>query len=160
VFVRAQMPSLSRTAYLLTGSTASAQDLVQDTLLRLYQRRDWVLAADVPLAYARRALANQFVNDRRKPARREIILADVPERHAAPDGSHAVVERDAMWRLLATLPDRQRAALVLRFYDDLPDAEIAEALGARIGTVRSLISRALSALRESPEMESIGGGRR
>jgi RNA polymerase sigma-70 factor (sigma-E family) len=160
-FVRTSMPALSRTAFLLTGNRASAEDLVQETFVRLFRRRDWLLAADVPVAYARRALANQFVNDRRRASSREIILADLPEtKRSTPDSSGDLVERDAMWRLLATLPDRQRVAIVLRFYDDLPDEEIAEALGARLGTVRSLISRGLSALRADPALADIGGGQR
>ncbi len=156
-FVRVNMPALSRTAYLLTGSTVAAEDLVQETLLRLYRRRDWLLNADVPIAYARRALANQFVNDRRRPSSREIVLADVPERGSSADASGALAERDAVWKLLETLPDRQRAAVVLRFYHDLPDADIAEALDARIGTVRSLISRALTTLRSDPALASAAG---
>ena len=158
-FVRTNMPALSRTAFLLTGNRTGAEDLVQETLVRLYRRRDWLLAADVPIAYARRALTNQFVNDRRRASSREIVLADLPEtRQSSPDSAGELAERDAMWRLLATLPDRQRAAIVLRFYDDLPDEEIARALGARLGTVRSLISRGLSALRADPALSSIGGG--
>lgn len=158
-FVRANMSPLSRTAYLMTGSTASAEDLVQETLLRLYRRRDWLLNADVPLAYARRALANQFVNDRRRAASREIVLADVPESRTTADSANAVAERDAVWQLLEALPDRQRAAVVLRYYHDLPDKDIAEALECRVGTVRSLISRALSALRQDPVLDSITGGK-
>lgn len=159
-FVRTNMPAMSRTAFLLTGNRAGAEDLVQETLVRLYRRRDWLLGANVPLAYARRSMANQFVNDRRRASSREIVLAELPEtRHSHhPDSTGELAERDAMWRLLATLPDRQRAAIVLRFYDDLPDEEIAEALGARVGTVRSLISRGLAVLRADPSLASIGGG--
>lgn len=158
-FVRNGMPALSRTAYLLTGNRAAAEDLVQETLVRLFRRRDWLLGADVPIAYARRSLTNQFVNDRRRASSREIVLADLPESgQSQPDSAGEMAERDAMWRLLATLPDRQRAAIVLRFYDDLSDEDIAAALGARLGTVRSLISRGLAALRADPALARMGGG--
>ena len=87
------------------------------------------------------------------------MRADVPETGASsPDSAHDLGERDAMWRLLATLPDRQRAAIVLRYYDDLPDEEIAAALDARLGTVRSLISRGLATLRADPASARVGGG--
>jgi RNA polymerase sigma-70 factor (sigma-E family) len=147
-FVREQTATLLRSAYLLTGSPAAAEDLVQDTLLRLLPKWDRVLAADVPMAYVRRSLVNGFLNQRRRPASREIVTDEVPERL---DGGHDigvdVSDRDLVWRLLATLPARQRAALVMRFFDDLPDEQIAENLGCRLGTVRSLISRGLVALR-------------
>jgi RNA polymerase sigma-70 factor (sigma-E family) len=158
--VRESTPALSRTAYLLTGNRATAEDLVQETFVRLFRRRDWVLGADAPIAYARRALTNQFVNDTRRASSREIVLAELPEARLRPAGDSAreLAERDAMWRLLATLPDRQRAAIVLRYYDDLPDEEIADALGARPGTVRSLISRGLATLRSDPALTGLGGG--
>jgi RNA polymerase sigma-70 factor (sigma-E family) len=160
-FVRTHTPALSRTAYLLTGSRASAEDLVQETFVRLYRRKEWLLAADAPVAYARRALTNQFVNDRRRAASREIVLADVPESgRAHGDHAGALANRDALWQLLATLPERQRAAIVLRFYEDLPDEEIAAAIEARVGTVRSLISRGLATLRNDPAMANFGGGER
>jgi RNA polymerase sigma-70 factor (sigma-E family) len=158
-FVRTNMPALSRTAFLLTGSRVGAEDLVQETLVRLFRRRDWLLDADVPVAYARRALANQFVNDKRRASSREIVLADMPESgQSHPDSAGELVERDAMWRLIGTLPDRQRAAIVLRYYDDLADEDIAKALEARVGTVRSLISRGLASLRTDPSLARMGGG--
>ena len=127
-FVRANTSSLLRTGYLLTGSHAAAEELVQDTLVQLYPKWDKVAAAELPLAYVRRSLTNRFINGTRRASYRE-----------------------ALWSLLRTLPDRQRAALVLRFFHDLPDDEIATALSCRAGTVRSLISRGLATLREQAD---------
>lgn len=153
-FVREQTRALVRSAYLLTGSVAAAEDLVQETLLRLYPKWDRVMSADAPIAYVRRSLVNSFLNDRRKPSSREVFIDELPERWDERDIGHDVTDRDQVWRLLATLPDRQRAALVLRFFHDLPDEEIARTLGCRVGTVRSLVSRALAALRERMAREA------
>lgn len=147
-FVRANTSALLRTAYLLTGTALAAEELVQDTLVRLYPKWDRVAAADIPIAYVRRSIANAFVNEYRRPARRELAMAVVPDRAGYGDDVARLADRDEAWTLLRTLPERQRAALVLRFFHDWADEEIAEALGCRPGTVRSLISRGLAALRE------------
>ena len=153
-FVREQTATLLRSAYLLTGSSAAAEDLVQDTFVRLLPKWDRVLAADVPVAYVRRSLVNGFLNQRRRPSSREIVIDEVPERIDGRDIGVDVTNRDLVWRLLADLPDRQRAALVMRFFEDLADEDIARYLGCRLGTVRSLISRGLAALRERTLRES------
>jgi RNA polymerase sigma-70 factor (sigma-E family) len=164
-FVREQTTTLLRSAYLLTGSSPAAEDLVQETLLRLFPKWDRVMAADVPMAYVRRSLVNGFLNQRRRPQSREIVVDEVPERLDPGVGRDIGVDvgnRDLVWRLLATLPDRQRAALVMRYFEDLADPEIAESLGCRLGTVRSLISRGLAALREKTERDRVSnleGGR-
>jgi len=147
-FVRAHTSALLRTAYLLCGNAGAAEELVQDTLVRLYPKWDKVAAADVPLAYVRRSLANGFVNHARRAARREVAVDVLPERVDERDPAGQLGDRDELWPLLATLPERQRAALVLRFFHDLPDEEIGQALGCRVGTVRSLVSRGLATLRE------------
>lgn len=147
-FVREHTPALLRTAYLLTGNRAAAEELVQDTLVRLYPKWERVEAADVPLAYVRRSLANGFVNHQRRAARREYAYEYVPERVDDRDALGQLADRDEIWSGLRRLPDRQRAALVLRFFEDLDDEQSAAALGCRVGTVRSLISRGLATLRE------------
>jgi RNA polymerase sigma-70 factor (sigma-E family) len=147
-FVREHTPALLRTAYLLTGNGHAAEELVQDTLVRLYPKWDKVENADIPLAYVRRALSNGWINSRRRASRREFAYADVPEHLDDRDPFGQLADRDQIWEGLATLPDRQRAALVLRFYEDLSDDESAAALGCRVGTVRSLVSRGLATLRE------------
>ena len=146
-FVRDNSSTLLRKAYLLTGSRPAAEDLVQDTLLRLYPQWQKVENADVPLAYVQRSLTNNFLNQRRRGVHREIVTDAVPDR---PDGRSAerdAVDRDEIRSLLGTLRGRQRSVLVLRFYEGLTDAEIAAHLGCRAGTVRSLASRGLSTLR-------------
>jgi RNA polymerase sigma-70 factor (sigma-E family) len=147
-FVREQTSSLLRTAYLLTGDRVAAEELVQDTLVRLYPKWHLVEASDVPLAYVRRSLTNGFVNYTRRASRRETAVEFLPERADLRDLPGQLDDREELWSLLGELPDRQRAALVLRFFHDLSDDEIGAALDCRIGTVRSLISRGLAALRE------------
>jgi len=146
-FVREHTSALLRTAYLLTGNGNAAEELVQDTLVRLYPKWDRVEAAEIPLAYVRRALTNAYLNTRRRPASRELVLDVLPERPDRTDVTTQLADRDELGSLLRTLPDRQRAALVLRYFHDLPDEEIGAALNCRVGTVRSLISRGLAALR-------------
>jgi len=147
-FVRAHTAALLRVAYLLTGDGASAEDLVQETFARLFPRWDRVRQADVPIAYVRRTLANLFVNRSRSPSRREVLVEFLPEGAVLADATAQADDRDELWELLAHLPERQRAVLVLRYFHDLPDDEIAAALDCRPGTVRSLLSRGLAALRE------------
>jgi RNA polymerase sigma-70 factor (sigma-E family) len=147
-FVRENTPALLRTAYLLTGNGGQAEELVQDTLVRLYPKWDRVAAADVPLAYVRRSLANAYINQSRRGSRREFAYEDVPERVDPHDPLTQLADRDEIWAGLKLLSDRQRAALVLRFFEDQSDEQTAVALGCRVGTVRSLISRGLATLRE------------
>jgi RNA polymerase sigma-70 factor (sigma-E family) len=146
-FVRAHMGALLKTAYLLTANRDTAEELVQDTLVRLLPKWQRVEQAEVPLAYVRRCVVNGFLNDRRRPASRELVTDVLPETSDGRDIASDVGDRDLVWRLLGSLPARQRAALVMRFYHDLSDEQSAEYLHCRPGTVRSLVSRALSTLR-------------
>jgi RNA polymerase sigma-70 factor (sigma-E family) len=146
-FVRAHTPALVRTAYLLTGNALAAEELVQDTFVRLYPKWHHVEGADAPLAYVRRAMTNGYVNQQRRASRREFAAAELPERIDAYDAVGRLADRDEIWAGLRDLPERQRAALVLRYFEDLSDEDTAAALGCRIGTVRSLISRGLATLR-------------
>jgi RNA polymerase sigma-70 factor (sigma-E family) len=150
-FVRAETAALLRTAYLLTGESAAAEDVVQETLTRLYPRWHRVVGADSPPAYVRRSLVNTFLNGRRSASSREVVsdTGRVADFHRIePDIAIAAGNRDEIWRLLGLLPDRQRAALVLRYYLDMTDREAARVLRCRPGTVRSLISRSLATLRD------------
>lgn len=148
VFVRHHAGTLFRTAFMLTGDAADAEELLQDTLALLYPRWDKVTAADSPVAYVRRSLVNRLVSLRRHPSSRDVLLSALPDQPSQLDPANGVVDRDQLWQLLATLSARQRAALVLRYLYDMPDEEIAEALGCRVSTVRSLISRAVASLRD------------
>lgn len=146
-FVREHTRTLVRTAYLLTGSGESAEDLVQETFTRLYPQWHRVQAAEVPIAYVRRSLTNAFLNQRRRRSSSEIVTDTLPDRPTERSVFDDLADRDEVWLLLNTLNERQRAALVLRYYENLDDSEIATALGCREGTVRSLISRGLATLR-------------
>jgi RNA polymerase sigma-70 factor (sigma-E family) len=148
-FVQLRTDALLTTAYLLTKDRAAAEELVQDTLVALYPQWQRVAAADSAAAYVRRSLVNRFLNQRRRPSSAELVLAALPER-AGTDFSQLLVDRDLLRRILAGLPDRQRVAVVLRYFHDYSDQQAADAMGCRVGTVRSLISRALAGLRGDP----------
>ncbi len=151
-FVEQRTDTLLTTAYLLTRDRDAAQELVQDVLVSLYPRWRKVMAADSELAYVRRSVVNRFLSQRRRSL--ELVTDRVPDRVGVGDGHDQLIDRDQLRRILAELPERQRAAVVLRFFYDYSDQQIADAMDCRIGTVRSLISRALSALR-GRSMESI-----
>jgi RNA polymerase sigma-70 factor (sigma-E family) len=146
-FVHANSTSLYRTAYLLTQDPALAEELLQDVLVRMYPMWSRVGSMAAPAAYVRRSLVNAFVSRRRRSSARDLGLGPEHDVVGGPDLAEQTADRDLAWRLLGTLPSRQRAALVLRYYEDLPDAEIARALGCRVSTVRSLVSRGLRSLR-------------
>jgi RNA polymerase sigma-70 factor (sigma-E family) len=140
---------LLRVAYQLTHDRAGAQDVVQEALLRVLQswQRHHPTVTE-PAAYLRRAVVNEYLRTRRLRSSTEIVTDDVPERAARSfETDHA--ERDAVWRQLESLPPRQRTVLVLRYYEGMPDREIAAIVGCREATVRSLTSRALGVLRLS-----------
>jgi RNA polymerase sigma-70 factor (sigma-E family) len=126
-----------RMAYLLTGSVETAQDIVQDAFVRMHGRWSSVREPD---AYLRAAV----VNGCRSYHRRRVAERRAVGREVAGDA----VAADELADVLVTLPHRQRAAIVLRYYHDLPDRDIARVLGCRVGTVASLVHRALARLRE------------
>ena len=144
--VAARAPALLRLAVMLTGSPVDAEDLVQATLARTQRHADRIASMAAPAAYLRTAMVHEHLSGVRRLGRRvrESPLAD---HDVAVDPTPVVDLHDETWRLLATLPRRQRAVLVLRFYEDLPDREIAQVLGCSEPTVRSNASRALTTLR-------------
>jgi RNA polymerase sigma factor (sigma-70 family) len=140
-FVTERGRGLVRTAYLLTGDLAAAEDLVQTALARCVPR--W---ADIehPVSYVRRAVVNAYLDSRRHGAT-DVGLDDLdhlPGVEAADLGT-----RDALWRCVQLLSPRERAVVVLRYYEDLDDAEIAVVLSVKQPTVRATVSRALARLR-------------
>jgi RNA polymerase sigma-70 factor (sigma-E family) len=147
-FVSSRSPTLLRTAYLLCGGDrGAAEDLLQDVLERMYPR--WRRVRGNPEAYARAALANTAANRWRRRSRRVTetsLTSSVQPEIAGPEQS--VVDRDRVVRALADLPERMRAVVVLRFFDDLSEADTASALGCGTGTVKSQTSRGLARLRE------------
>lgn len=131
-----------RLAHLLIGDRARAEELAQDAFVRVLPK---LATADNPGGYLRTVLVNLCRDHHRREARAR-RLPRPPERWAAPPGIPDA--SSAVWLALQQLPDRQREAIVLRYYLDLPTDEIAEALGARPATVRSLVHRGLTALQE------------
>jgi RNA polymerase sigma-70 factor (sigma-E family) len=146
---------LLRFAYLLCGDRHRAEDLLQEVLLAMFRRFGDDLPLDNPVGYARRALANANVSWSRRAASREIVVETFPELPSC--GPDDPAERDVLWQALRHLPVRQRTVLVMRFYADATDSDIASALGCRRGTVRSLASRALATLRLDTSLELKGG---
>ncbi|MEU1685536.1 SigE family RNA polymerase sigma factor [Micromonospora sp. NPDC005707] len=148
-FVVDRSPRLLRVAYLLTGDWAAAEDLLQTALVKVWFA--WPRVHGDPDAYVRRTIVNTFISWRRRRWTGEIPQA-LPERVEAADRMTEYVERDALWRLLAELPRRQRAVLVLRYFEDLTEAQIAETLGISVGTVKSQASKGLAKLRTHPAL--------
>ncbi len=146
-YVQTQRPALMRFATVLTGHTWSADDLVSDVLGRAFERWDRIASTEHPHAYVRRMIVNEHLSWRRR-LQRTTPVGDLDERaETVADGAAEHAERDAMIHRLRRLPARQRAAVILRYYVGLTDAEVAAELGCRPSTVRSQIARALSALR-------------
>jgi RNA polymerase sigma-70 factor (sigma-E family) len=149
-FVASRGAVLLRFAYLLSGDRHAAEDLVQSALAKAYRHWDRVSAAEHPEAYVRRIVVREHLSWRRLRSAGELVTADpavgTVEDGGAVSGSN-VANRDAAWRLLATLPRQQRAVLVLRFYEDLDDDAVARVLSCSPSTVRSNAARGLAALR-------------
>ena len=146
-FVVSRYAALLRFGYLLTGNRASAEDLVQTALFRTYVRGERLNDTGDLTAYVRRAMVNAHVSWTRRFSSREELFAEPPEGHG--DEGRDDLDRLYMWHHLATLPARMRAVLVLRFYEDLTEAEIARVLGCSVGTVKSQTSRGLARLRRA-----------
>ncbi|MDX6245801.1 MAG: hypothetical protein QOE76_3524 [Frankiales bacterium] len=148
-YVRGQGAALYRAAYLLVGERGLAEDLVQTVLASAWRRWDQVSRAEHLDAYLAKALANQAVSLRRRRGRRpEVLLASVPDQ-VGPDVSDTAGGAGAVLVALALLPPRQRAVIVLRYYHDLSERDVADALGVTVGTVKSQSSKAVGSLRAS-----------
>lgn len=147
-FVTARWASLFRLAYLLAASRAGAEDLLQTTLEKAYMNWGRIRRLEHPEAYVRRMLATTLVSSRRRAWTHELPTDLLPE---APEDSEETdtVNRWMLWPLVCALPERQRAVIVLRYYEDLTEAQIAEALGCAPGTVKSQSSAAVAALRRA-----------
>jgi RNA polymerase sigma-70 factor (sigma-E family) len=153
-FARTAGVELLRFAYLLCGDRHRAEDLLQDVFLALHRRFGDSLPLDNPLAYTRRALANANVSRSRRATNSELPIAELPE--TAADAPDDPADRDELWQALRRLPARQRTVLVLRYYADASDDEIARAVGCRRATVRSLVFRGLATMRSDPTVMSEG----
>jgi len=158
-------PWLYRYAYLLAGNHADAEDLAQQTLTKAFRAWSRVTGSDSPNAYLRRMLTNTYLSQRRPKKRRLEVLTDEPP-EAGHTGGHTgpghtptggPEDRMVLWPRVRSLPPRQRAVIVLRYYEDLSEHEIADVLGCSRGTVKSTAHHALKALRAALDPEATDG---
>jgi len=147
-FVGARWGSLYRLAYLLTASPTGAEDLLQTTLEKAYVNWSRIGQTEYAEAYVRRMLANTLVSSRRRKWHGELPWSDPPET-AGDSVELPLLDRHLFWPLVCALPTRQRAVIVLRYYEDLTEAQIADVLGCAPGTVKSQSSAAIVALRRA-----------
>jgi RNA polymerase sigma-70 factor (sigma-E family) len=148
---------LLRTARSLTANPCDAEDLLQTALTKTFVAWERIEDHRALDGYVRRALLNTRTSQWRKRKVDEFACDDLPEPETAPtpDPAEQQVLHDAMWRAVMRLPDRQRAMVVLRYYEDLSEAQTAEVLGVSIGTVKSAVSRARGNHREDPELHPV-----
>jgi RNA polymerase sigma-70 factor (ECF subfamily) len=156
-FVAARSTALLRTAYLLTGDRGQAEDLVQTALAKTYLSWQRIESIEAVEAYVRRTMVNTHISWWRRVRGREVPMASPPDRDVA-DASGEAAARDEMWRLLATLPVKQRTALVLRHWGGLSEAEIASEMGCSPGTVKTHVARGLASLRERLNQDAASEG--
>jgi RNA polymerase sigma-70 factor (sigma-E family) len=152
-FVAARTGALLRSAYLLTGDQQLAEDLVQAALVKASLRWGRIVSKGPPEAYVRTVLYREHVSWWRRNSRNkvvEVLAAELPEprRPGGPDFVDALAESDRVRAALLRLPPRQRAVLVLRYFEDRPEGEVAAMLGCSVGTVRSHNARGLARLRQ------------
>ena len=148
-YVAARSAALMRTAYMLTGNKADAEDLLQTALAKTYLSWDSIKDRESVDAYVRRIMLNTRTSWwRRRRHVSEYATDQVPEVPARHDETERVDLHDALWTALEGLPKRQRAMVVLRYYEDLSEAETAATLGVSVGTVKSTTARALAKLRD------------
>jgi RNA polymerase sigma-70 factor (sigma-E family) len=146
-FVTARLEPLRVTAYLLCRDWHTADDLVSITIGKLYRHWPRVRAMEHVDAYVRGMLTNAWLDERRRPWRREKVTDEVPDQVDAALPQAALADRGMLLDLLARLPARRRAVVVLRFYCDLSVDETAQVLGISVGTVKSQAARGLESLR-------------
>lgn len=146
-FVQSRWLPLVRTASLLTGDQASGEDLAQQALVIAHRRWPSIVRQDAPYAYVRAVMVNLQWSWWRRRRVDETLWGEPAFDVGEPDRTGSVADRDALWRAVLTLPPRMRAVLVLRYYEELSEAETAETLGCSVGSVKSQTSRALDRLR-------------
>ncbi|GAA5188118.1 SigE family RNA polymerase sigma factor [Rugosimonospora acidiphila] len=152
-FVAERSPRLLRVAYLMTRDWGAAEDLLQSALIKVWFA--WSRVRGDPEAYVRRIIVTTHISFRRRRSSGEIPWPDPDSgRGYLPDPAAEHAERDAVWQVLGRLPARQRAILVLRYFEDLTEAQTAEVLGISVGTVKTHASRALAKLRDITELRA------
>ncbi|WP_121252769.1 SigE family RNA polymerase sigma factor [Nocardioides ferulae] len=147
-FVAARSPALHRAAYLMVGEVSLAQDLVQEALIKTYVA--WPRLRDVgnAEAYTRKAITTTAISWFRRKGWNAERSTDTPPERIQPGHADGVAQHQWLWQCLLELPVRQRAAIVLRYYEDLSEAQTAEAMGCAVGTVKSQVSAGLAKLRD------------
>jgi RNA polymerase sigma-70 factor (sigma-E family) len=150
-FVRQRERELQRAAWLMTGDWAAAEDLVQASLVDLWRHWDHV---ESPLAYTHRTMARAFVRGRRRRWVGEVPTEQLPERAVQAADAGSAMRQDLVVAL-RRLPEKQRAAVVLRYFLDLSEADTAAAMRVSTGTVKVHLSRALARLREVPGLRVV-----
>jgi RNA polymerase sigma-70 factor (sigma-E family) len=155
-FAAAAHSRLRSTAYLLCGDWERAADHVQEGLIRVYVAWPRLVRAGGEHAYARKAVVSAFLDHVRRRSSREVVAEPDPQRAAAGDVASQVSVRATLLSALAELPPRQRACVVLRYFEDLDVAQTAAVLGCTTGTVKSQTSRALASLRTMFDASSFG----
>jgi len=150
-FVLARGRSLLRSAYLLTGNLADAEDLVQSALAKTFQAWDRIEDRNALDGYVRRAMVNTHISWWRRRRLEEYPVDEVPDLPAADTSGNSDLH-DTLQRAIDRLPQRMRAAVVLRFFEDMTEAEVAEVLGISQGTVKSTVSRAVAKLRTDADL--------
>ncbi|HZX08393.1 SigE family RNA polymerase sigma factor [Kribbella sp.] len=148
-FVEDASAALRRTAFLVAGDRHRADDIVQDALYKLYLAWPKVRRVGNPFAYARRVVVNAAYDGGRRPWRREVAIAELPDRAELDDFTAGHADRDEVLVALRSLGPRQRACVVLRYYEDLSVEQTAEILGCSEGTVKSQAARGLDTLRRA-----------
>jgi RNA polymerase sigma-70 factor (sigma-E family) len=151
-YFASRLPSLLRLAYLLTGDAGETEDLAQTALARTFVAWRRVRTSDAPDAYVRRILVNTYKGRFRSRRIVETLMPAVPDRMVDAGELSAVDDRAGLAAALAALPPRQRAVVVLRYCEDLPEAQVAAMLGCSVGTVKTHASRGLARLRADPAL--------
>ncbi len=151
-FVAARERTLQRSAWLLTGDWALAEDLVQTALVRSWPRWERIRRRDNPEIYVRKVMVNTWLTWRRRKWRHEQASASVPDRPSPGDHATETATRVAVRQALAALTPKQRAVLVMRIFDDMSETDVARALGVAVGTVKSTTAQALAKLRQDPHL--------
>ena len=154
-FVGARWASLYRLAYLLAASPTGAEDLLQTTLEKAYVNWTRISGMEHAEAYVRRMLANTMFSSRRRAWTGEQPFGQLPDT-AGDSADVPVLDRALLWPLVCALPARQRAVIVLRYYEDLTEAEIADVLHCAPGTVKSQSSAGVAALRRALAASGVG----
>lgn len=151
-YVRVRSHALLRSAQALTGNRADAEDLVQATLVKAYQSWDRIDDAAALDTYVRRVMVNTHISGWRRRRVDEYPTDEIPDSPSAGDATRDSDLRDVVQRALDRLPRQMRAAVILRFYDDMTEPEVAAALGVSVGTVKSTVARAVAKLRKDAEL--------